>query len=185
MNIPVRGMKFYAKGEQSTSYTPGDFILVDDTTLFSRLIALGQAFRFGKSVYNKWSHAALVATNSGDLIEANGRRVGLAKIDKYLHKDYLYVNVFATDADRIEALQFAESCLGQKYGWTTIVSISLSLLTGLKLAFGFDGQEICSGLVARALERTTAIFPRDPSHITPSELAKYYLESIPRGGEHT
>jgi hypothetical protein len=54
------------------------------------------------------------------------------------------------------------------------VSIALSLLTGAKLSFGFNGQLICSGLVARALERTTAIFEDEPSHIMPAQLAKLY-----------
>jgi hypothetical protein len=55
----------------------------------------------------------------------------------------------------------------------TIVSIALSLLTGGKFTFGFDGQSICSGLVARALERMCAIFNRSSSHIMPADLAKY------------
>jgi hypothetical protein len=64
-----------------------------------------------------------------------------------------------------------------------IVSIALSLITGGKFTFGFDGQAICSGLVARALERTNAIFNRDPEHIMPADLAKYFnvQPPAPRG----
>ena len=47
------------------------------------------------------------------------------------------------------------------------------MLTGSKLAFFIDGRFVCSGLVARALERTGRIFDRDPSHIAPADLAKY------------
>jgi hypothetical protein len=52
-----------------------------------------------------------------------------------------------------------------------VASIGISLLTGLRFSFGFDGQQICSGLVARALERSDHIFERSPSHILPADLA--------------
>jgi hypothetical protein len=53
------------------------------------------------------------------------------------------------------------------------VCIALGLATGGKFTFGFDGQAISSGPVARALERTKAIFNRTPSHIMPADLAMY------------
>ena len=78
------------------------------------------------------------------------------------------------DVNRTHEVEFAQACLHNHYGWLTIVSIALSLLTGSKLGFGVDGQEICSALVARCLERTGEIFPTDPWHIMPADLAKYY-----------
>jgi hypothetical protein len=42
-----------------------------------------------------------------------------------------------------------------------------------------DGTEICSGLVARGEERTRAIFSREPSHVMPADLAKYYDAPLP------
>ena len=68
----------------------------------------------------------------------------------------------------------------------TIAILGLTLLAGAKLTFFIDGEPawtsdcnsptafICSGLVARAMERTGAIFNRDPVHLTPADLAKYY-----------
>jgi hypothetical protein len=70
----------------------------------------------------------------------------------------------------------------QKYGYMTIVSIALSPITGGKLNIGYDGQMICSGLMARALERTTAIFNRTPSHIMPADLAKFFSVEPPPPG---
>lgn len=63
-----------------------------------------------------------------------------------------------------------------------IISIAISLLFGGKFTFGFDGQFICSGLVARSLERTNAIFDRSPSHIMPADLAKYFRVTPPPKG---
>jgi hypothetical protein len=54
------------------------------------------------------------------------------------------------------------------------VSIAYTLLTGGKFTFAIDGEAICSGLVARAMERTGAIFNRTPTHVMPADLAKYY-----------
>jgi hypothetical protein len=76
--------------------------------------------------------------------------------------------------NRTHEVEFAQACLNEHYGWLTIVSIAFCLLTGSKLGFGVDGQEICSALVARCLERTGEIFPTDPWHITPADLAKYF-----------
>ena len=55
----------------------------------------------------------------------------------------------------------------------SIASLGVTLLAGAKLTFFVDGEFICSGLVARAMERTGAIFNRDPVHITPADLATY------------
>src|SRR5262249_25849934 len=84
--------------------------------------------------------------------------------------------------DRQQVVEFAKKSLHQKYGWFTILSIGLSLLTGGKFTFGFDDQSICSGLVARSLERTNAIFNRTPSHIMPADLAMYFTVNPPRIG---
>lgn len=78
--------------------------------------------------------------------------------------------------DREEVVAFAQWAWEehQRYGFCTIASIFPGLLTGLKLSFGFDGQQICSGLVARALERTKMIFDITPSHVTPADLAERF-----------
>jgi hypothetical protein len=88
----------------------------------------------------------------------------------------------AGDNDRAEAVRFVRTTVGDNYGWLTIVCIGLRLLTNGKLAFEYDGQFICSGLVARAMERTTAIFNRNTEDIMPADLAKYYeIEPPPPG----
>ena len=73
-----------------------------------------------------------------------------------------------------------------KYGFVTLASLALTMLTGSKLTFFVDGRYICSGFVARAMERTGTLFDRDPVHITPADLAKYYGACPPaaavRGG---
>jgi uncharacterized protein YycO len=176
----------FAPGEAAApdAYAPGDFILTHGTAWTSWFIRFGQRIRFrGKdSRYAHWSHAALIVSGQGDVIEALGAGVQKRNIDVYKHTEYFVVRIDASPDDRNEEVAFAEYCLGESYGFLTIVSIALGLLTGAKFTFAFDGQTICSGLVARALERTTAIFNRTPSHIMPADLAKFYgVEPPPKG----
>ncbi len=178
----------YSPGEDvdPAQYEPGDFILTHGDTFFSRLIRIGQWLRFHgtDNKYTWWSHAALIVSKDGDLIEALGKGVRRGKLSRYKPTEYHLVRLgaIATAQDREQAVAFALWCLGEKYGRMTIVSIVLSLLTGGKFNFGFDGQAICSGLVARALERTNAIFNRTPSHIMPADLAKYFNVEPPPPG---
>ena len=88
----------------------------------------------------------------------------------------------ADATDREEAVKFAEWSLGEPYAWLTILSIAIGLLTGGKFTFGYEGQAICSGLVARAMESTKAIFNRNPEDVMPADLAKYYNVEPPTTG---
>ena len=147
-------------GKEVVNPAPADFILTRGDAWTSKLIRFGQALRFHGSdrKYTYWNHAALVINTQGDIIEALGAGVKKRHISKYKPEDYCYVRVRASEEDRKQAVYFANCALEESYGWITIASITVSLITGLKFSFGFDGQQICSGLVARAMERTWAIF---------------------------
>jgi hypothetical protein len=62
-----------------------------------------------------------------------------------------------------------------QYGWLTIASIILTLLTNSRIVFGMIGTAVCSGFVAEALVRTGIIFDKPPSHMMPADLAQKYL----------
>ena len=172
--------RLYGPGEEAGvgEYEPGDFILTHGNSWTSRLIRWGQRLRFwgADRKYAWWNHAAMIVSSDGDLIEALGAGVLATNISRYKRTQYhlVHLGAIAIPGDREQVVRFTKQCVGQKYGYLTIVSIALSLLTGGKFNFGFDGQFICSGLVARALERTSAIFNRSPSHIMPADLAKYF-----------
>lgn len=180
--------KMFAAGEAARAgeFDPGDFILTHGSAFFSKLIRFGQRLRFrgGNRKYAWWNHAAMVVTEGGDLIEALGPGVERTHIDKYKPTEYHLVRLgsLADYRDRQQAVDFAVWGLGEEYGWLTIVSIAFTLLFGGKFNFGIDGQTICSGLVARALERTNAIFDRTPSHIMPADLARYFKVTPPAEG---
>jgi cell wall-associated NlpC family hydrolase len=178
----------FAAGEaaQPGEFDPGDFILTHGSAFYSKLIRFGQGLRYwGKNrKYTRWNHAAMIVSEKGDLIEALGCGVRQTHIDKYKPTEYHLVRLgaLADRRDREQVVAFARWCLGEKYGWLTIVSIAFTLLFGGKLDFGIEGQTICSGLVARAVERTNAIFDRTPSHIMPADLARYFeVQPPPKG----
>jgi hypothetical protein len=118
----------------------------------------------------------LVASTAGLLIEALGSGVTKTPASKYLDQEYHLFHLDYSSSDREQAVAFASYCADNRdrYGFLTIASIGLALLTRGKLVFGLNGTEICSGLVARSLERCGEIFSGDPSQIMPAELAQHF-----------
>jgi hypothetical protein len=167
----------FEPGKEISDPCPGDFILTHGTSWTSRMIRIGERIRYrgDDRKYARWNHAAIFINEQGDIIEALGGGVQKRNISVYRETEYHVVrlqNVLALNRDH--EVEFAEACLHAHSGWLTIVSIALSLLTTSKVGFGVDGQEICSALVARCLERTGEIFPTDPWRMTPADLAKYF-----------
>jgi len=183
------GVERFRPGEEASRYVPGDFILTHGDAWTSKLIRFGQRLRIhgADRRYTHWNHAALVVSGSGDLIEALGAGVTPTHISKYTAKELHLVRVGASPEDHQQAVDFARWAAGltgaprQRYGFITIVSIAYTLVTGGKFTFAIDGELICSGLVARAMERTGAIFNRTPTHVMPADLAKYYDVEPPPG----
>jgi hypothetical protein len=175
----------YPSGRQPMLWEPGDFLLTHRESPASRLTRWGQALRIhgDDRKYTYWNHAALIVGPAGELIEAVGKGVVHSNASQYLPTEYTVVRLTADPEDRKQAVAFAEWAADHhgRFGFATIASVALTLLTGAKVSFFVDGQFICSGLVARALERTGAIFNRTSSHITPADLAKYYRINVPVG----
>jgi hypothetical protein len=172
-------------GEAAAGFDRGDFVLVAGTHLNSHLIRFGQKLRIrgADRRHVKWTHAALIVDRDGSLIEAVGTGVRRWHLDRYRGDDYVVVRLHTSEENRDEVVRFAEWALrrGSSYSRLSTVSIALSMLTGSRLTFFIDGQFVCSGLVARALERTGSIFDRDSAHIAPADLAKYFYSDTQAG----
>lgn len=157
---------------------PGDIVLTHGHSLIHKGIRFAQNIRFRgeRRRFAYWNHAAVVVGKHGEIIEAQAR-YGVRKASlavEYADLHYDVVDVKQTQADRDEIVAFAESCLGQDYGFLTIISLMMWTSFGGKFIFGLDGTEICSGLAAQAQVRGTANFPRMPSMMMPADLAEYY-----------
>jgi uncharacterized protein YycO len=176
----------YGPGAEVDSPEPADFILTHANTVTSQLIRAGQKLRyFGRDrKYTHWSHAGIFVNHAGDLIEAVGSGVQQRNISVYKDTEYYVVRLRNVSAsERAQAVRFAEHCLSQRYAWLTLAGVALSLLSGSRFSWGVDGQQICSALVARALERTGQIFvEEEPWHITPAGLAKHFGAEPEVGG---
>lgn len=162
---------------QEGRHLPGDFVLFrEKPDWISELIEFGQKLRFRgeESHFAEYTHAAIIINDNNDIVEALGEGVRATNLGKYNEDTYTVVHISASDEQRKLAVEYAISCIGDGYGWVTIASIALCLITGGKLIFSIDSQMICSGLVASALCRTAARFITDPAHIMPADLAKYY-----------
>lgn len=182
--VAAAGYEIFAPGEELPDPKPGDFVLTHGKAWTSRLIRFGQSLRFrgADRRYAHWNHAALIVGTDGAIVEALGAGVKQRNISIYRGTEYHVIRVLASDDDRKQEVRFGKWSLNQPYGWLTISSIAFGLITGGKFTFGFDGQHICSGLVARALERTDALFNRSPTNIMPADLAKYFLVEPPPPG---
>lgn len=176
--VACRGADWAPAGESARRWQAGDILLTHGNSVFAKLIGFGQRLRIhgADRKYAWFTHAALVVGPGGELVEAMGSGVLRRNADDYRPQDYVVVRTGAEPGDVKEMLEFADWVVDvrSKYGWTTVVSIALTMLTGAKFAFFISGEFICSGFVARTMERTGAIFTRDSTHVTPADLAKYY-----------
>lgn len=171
---------YVAPGRFPDSFKPGDVILGRAHRGFRRwVIAFGQGIRIhGRDrCFIDYTHAALVVDDEGGLVEAVGGGVEKSSLGEYASRRQAYriVDIKASEEDRDEVVAFAKWALDYRlpYNRVATVSIFFSQLTGSKFAFFIDGEFHCSGLVAKALERSQALFTKDPVHIMPADLAKY------------
>jgi len=171
--------KVYAAGQKPQKYTPGDFILTHHDTAPAKVIRLGQFIRYHGDMreYAHWNHCALVVDEDGTLIEAVGRGWVYGHIDEYKDVEYYYVRTKLNEQSRNQTVAAAKSFLNDKYGWMTIASITLELLTGIKLQFTNQNTMICSAVVGQALWAGGFIFDSNPYQMMPADLAAAFKVS--------
>ena len=184
----------YPAGEQPASWVPGSVVFTHSKGLVGSLIRLGQKLRLcgwrpwcWKAHPNyKWchyNHVVLVTNTGGGIIEAlaDGVVSPSAGMTKYLNAEY---TVWEFDP------QFGSVAYGLgwllwefkrhvTYGWASIASIVLQVLTGTKLSISYKDSIICSGLGACYIEHTGGCLPYDdPKNVMPAELAKFLAVSV-------
>jgi len=169
----------YPPGLEPSSWTPGDFLMAHSESWHNKLIqwAQRQAARGAETRFAYWDHTALVVSGDGDMVEAiPSQGVTRSKAHQYLFSDYHVVHIQATDEARRRVVEYAEWAVdqGTRYGWWSVVGIACMMVSGGRFTFHIPGQEICSGVVARAMERAGALFRTTPSHVTPADLARFY-----------
>ena len=177
--LPMMGMSAYVHcrpGETVSHTRPGDIILIRNKQWLGLFIRgfIRIRYRAPKDrPYAFWTHAALVATSAGHLVEVNGRGVIISHIREYRDCHFHYVWLDLPDAGRKAAVRFARSCLRQKYSLRNLVLLGATILLGDRLRMPDSGHQ-CVSLVARALQEAGIHFDRKPTDMTPADLAKRF-----------
>jgi hypothetical protein len=174
-----KGVEGYVRcppGEIVTGLRRGDLVLIRGPGPLGWVIRLFTWARFRNDDlrYGYWSHAALVVTAAGHLLEVYARGVTLCGIEKYRKTDFCYVRLDLSEEARREAARYAYGCLGQRYDIKGFLRLALSVALGDRLHVPDTGRPGCVSLIARALERAGVTFERAPHQMTPADLAKRF-----------
>ena len=174
----------YGPGEEATDFKTGDFILTHKNKLVPRFIRFAQRLRGRERKFSHWSHTAMITGTDGGLVEAETKGVIRANLKDYRDVEYHLVSIdtIADEHDRKQAVTFTLSMLGKPFGVLDGIGLILSLVTGLRLNVSYNSHLVCSALVARALERTDAIFDDEPAHMLPADLARFFEVEGPKAG---
>jgi hypothetical protein len=148
-------------------------MLVERHDLYGFLISLGQA-RSVPEPYRplaRFTHAALLVGST--LTEARARGVVATPLAAYSFYSYVLVVLRAEEEMRRNAVLYAEVMRRRhtRYGWLDILSLAAQCLTHDRISVTREGTLICSALVAEALERLGAIWPRPAQTMRPVDLA--------------
>ena len=162
----------------NAEFVPGDFVLAHRHRPFAALITFAQRRRFRgpDRRFAHWSHAALIVGADGSLVEAEATGVVRSSIDKYRDGEYHVVRFGAdfTPDCRAAAVAYAESQVGQAFGYLDMAGASLHLLFGWPLRWVRRNHEICSSLVVKALQHGDRLCEFDPPTTLPADLAKAF-----------
>jgi hypothetical protein len=174
--LPVPAYVHCRPGETVPRPRPGDIILVRHKGWLGLLIRSFGRIRHRAPAdrpYTYWSHAALVISHAGQMVEVNARGVVISHIRQYRDRDYHYVWLDLPDAGRKAAVQFAKSCLRQKYSLRNFLLLAASIALGDRIRMPDSGHG-CVSLVARALQEAGIRFERKPTDMTTADLAKRF-----------
>jgi hypothetical protein len=165
------------RGESVSDPRPGDIVLVRGTGWLGKSIRFGLRMRCrrdGARSLAHWSHAGIIVSSHGYLIEVVPTGVVLNRLENYRDQEYHYVYLDLSATDRANAASYAYSCLRQKYGRFSFVLLALAVLTGDWFKVPDRGQQGCVALIARALQRAGVTFARRPTDMTPADLARNF-----------
>jgi hypothetical protein len=166
--------------EPVRGFEPGDFLLSRAHGRKHEVIKWGQGLRLSPHDrhYAGYTHAALVVSPTGELIEAIGEGIRSTSLRQYVIDKEVYqvVRIEASAEARERVVEFASWALQAKspYDGLAIVCTTFWAFTGSRLMFFMDGSFTCSGLVAEALERMGARFGMNAARVTPAQLAVFF-----------
>lgn len=185
---------------------PGDLLLVHSGGLVGALIRFGENVRYhgwkhafavavGRAVEKPedpcWANHVAVYIGNGQVIEALANGLNESPADKYVLEgdhnctatpariaELASVRPEVTAEERAALVAFAQDQLAKHddYGWLSIASIILQILTPAKLDLSWDGAMICSAFAGRCWEHAGVILSTRSALTTmPADLAAMTL----------
>jgi hypothetical protein len=164
-------------GESISDPRPGDVVLIRGAGWLGRTIRLFVRMRCRRESglsFAHWSHAGIIVSPQGHLVEVLHTGVVLSHIEKYRNQEYHYAHLDLAAADRTRAARYAQSCLRQKYNCWSFILLRFAVLSGDRFEVPDRGQQGCVALIARALQRAGMTFARRPTDMTPPDLARTF-----------
>jgi len=161
---------------------PGDIIFCHGTGFLNAMIRAGERLRMRNSEATYWSHVAIVVEpvdGRPRIVQAGSNGVDYAWLsDVDVHYQVVSSDDFPTlltwTPSRLDIIAQAHALVGAKYGWLTIASIVMNLLTPKWVRFPDfrrGSTYICSAAAAWCLHAGGAkIDTYDIYQIFPSEL---------------
>lgn len=133
---------------------PGDLVFAHGKGFISWAIRFMQGIRSPK-VDAHWNHVAVLdhldADNKWVVVQAAGKGVEHAYLEDVAPGGTYEVVACPSSADPKKVVEFACSQAGEHYGFLTIASIVLNIITPKRIALRKPGTWICSALAAGAL----------------------------------
>ena len=168
---------------------PGDIGFAHSDGIFGKLIRFGERIRWGENP-SHWNHAFIVdrvvmegTIENGDvkfityIIQAEPSGV---TNDKRIESvgAYTLIEPFPSQS-RSQILEFARAQVGSKYGWATIISVAIDIITPNWFpSFRRAGTFICSALVAESLRFGGWLHSwKDIYTVTPAQLFEAYTKT--------
>jgi hypothetical protein len=172
--LPIRAHTILRPTDSDTGpITAGDVLLVSNLFLFSRTIQGFQRVRYGLFAWP--SHAAIVDSHRGDLIEVSRQGVIRTNSRNYshLHRAYLHPGALLPTWDAGSAVQFARHCADGHMSSDRRLYLlnAIALLTGVQAPVRVHGVPTCAGFVAAALEAGGFSIGKSTLYTTPADLA--------------
>lgn len=182
--VPPCTIRYYGPGETCTDPDIGDLILVRTDDIFAKVIQFGEGLRLRgeDKVFARVNHAMTVVANTP--IPRVQQMIGgggvVTDLSGYLHLVYAVVNVSgATTSQRFAAAEAALWYVGIGYGWPSVASDSIYLLTGLPVVLTVGQSVVCSAAAAAA-QRCLGLVPNKADlAVLPSDLAKWCQVRLP------
>ena len=179
--VPRAEVRYFGPGEHCSDPRPGDLVLVRSPGWPAAVIRFGERLRCrGRDrSFARVNHAATVL-GRGIVQEMAGGGGQLTALASWRQQSYAVVHVTtATDEQRRAAVAAARWYVNVPYGWPSIVSDAVYVLSGLPIALAVGQSVVCSADASSA-QRCLGLIPDKPDvAVLPSDLARWYRVFLP------